>query len=162
MPIKTADLCDQYADVLQIASPGLLDFGGRREFFGEIVTLKLFEDNSLVREVLSTNGEGRVLVVDGAASMRCALLGDMLAAKAVENAWRGLVINGCIRDCAAIAAMPLGVKALGTHPLKSQKKGTGQMNVPVTFSQVTFSPGHYLYADTDGLVVASRPLHQRD
>lgn len=162
MPIKTADLCDQYADLLQIASPGLLDFGGRREFFGAIVTLKLFEDNSLVREALSTNGEGRVLVVDGGASMRCALLGDMLAAKAVENAWRGLVINGCIRDCAAIATMPLGVRALGTHPLKSQKKGTGQVNVPLTFAQVTFSPGHFLYADTDGLVVASRPLHRRD
>ena len=158
MPIKTADLCDKYGDQLQIASPGLLDYGGQMHFSGEIVTLKLFEDNSLVGEALDSNGEGRVLVIDGGASMRCALLGDMLASKAARNAWSGFVINGCIRDSAEIAAMHLGVKALGTHPLKSVKKGAGEKNIAVTFSQVTFRPGAYLYADRDGLVVASGPL----
>ncbi|UCH54249.1 MAG: ribonuclease E activity regulator RraA [Pseudomonadota bacterium] len=158
MSSKTADLCDQYSDRLQIASPGLLDFGGRLGFSGEIVTLKLFEDNSLVRELLGTKGAGKVLVVDGGGSMRCALLGDMLAGKAVENGWSGLVINGCIRDALEIAILPLGVKALGTHPQKSEKKGTGERNIPVSFSQVTFRTGHYLYADRDGLVVAAERL----
>lgn len=155
---KTADLCDDHSDKLQIASPGLRDFGGRRRFYGEIVTLKLFEDNSLVREMVGSAGSGRVLVVDGGASMRCAVLGDLLAAQAVENGWSGLVINACIRDSEEIAGMALGVKALGTHPLKTEKKGIGEKNLPVNFCNVTFRPGYYLYADSDGVVVAEEPL----
>jgi regulator of ribonuclease activity A len=158
MPISTADLCDAYSDRLQIAAPGLLDFGGRVEFSGEIVTLRLFEDNSLVRELLDTHGDGRVLVVDGGGSLRCALLGDMLAGKAVANGWSGLVINGCIRDAARIATLPLGVKALATHPKKSEKRGSGEKNIPVSFMEVHFRPGHYLYADRDGLIVAAERL----
>ncbi|MGD8556848.1 MAG: ribonuclease E activity regulator RraA, partial [Chromatiales bacterium] len=147
MQFKTADLCDAHSDTLQIAEPGFRDYGGSTRFHGEIVTLKLFEDNSLVRDTLALPGHGKVLVVDGGGSRRCALLGDMLAAKAVENGWNGILINGCIRDAAEIAGMPLGVKALDTHPLKSIKRGVGETNLQLRFAGVTFNPGASLYAD---------------
>jgi regulator of ribonuclease activity A len=159
MSFKTADLCDAHSDKLQIAEPGFRSFGGHSRFHGEIVTVKLFEDNSLVRETLGLPGHGKVLVVDGGGSRRCALLGDMLAASAVENHWSGILVNGCIRDSADIADMSLGVMALDTHPLKSVKKGIGEMNVPVRFAGVTFRPGEYLYADEDGVILSSTALH---
>jgi regulator of ribonuclease activity A len=158
MPFKTADLCDDHSDSLQIAEPGFSSYGGKPRFHGEIVTLKLFEDNSLVRETLGTPGNGKVLVVDGGGSLRCALLGDLLAARAVENGWSGILINGCIRDSAEIATMPLGVRALATHPLKSVKRGVGETNVPVRFAGVTFRPGDTLYADEDGIVLSGSDL----
>lgn len=154
MTFKTADLCDDHSEQLQIAEPGFQNYGGNTHFSGQIVTIKLFEDNSLVRETVGSPGEGKVLVVDGGGSMRCALLGDLLAAKAVDNGWSGILINGCIRDSAEISDMALGVKALSTHPLKSVKKGVGEMNVPVRFAGVTYNPGDYLYADEDGVVVS--------
>ncbi|NQU63035.1 MAG: ribonuclease E activity regulator RraA [SAR324 cluster bacterium] len=157
MSFKTADLCDEFSDQLQIASPGLTDFGGLTKFCGQIVTLKLFEDNSLVREAVATEGNGRVLVVDGGGSLRCAVLGDLLAEKAVKNGWSGLVINGCVRDSADIAGMKLGVKALASHPLKTEKRGLGDKNVVVNFCGVTFRPGEYLYADEDGIIVSATP-----
>jgi len=159
MSFKTADLCDAHSDKLQIAEPGFRSFGGHSRFHGEIVTVKLFEDNSLVRETLGLPGHGKVLVVDGGGSRRCALLGDMLAASAVENHWSGILVNGCIRDSADIADMSLGVMALDTHPLKSVKKGIGEMNLPVRFAGVTFRPGEYLYADEDGVILSSTALH---
>jgi regulator of ribonuclease activity A len=159
MSFKTADLCDAHSDKLQIAEPGFRSFGGHSRFHGEIITVKLFEDNSLVRETLGLPGHGKVLVVDGGASRRCALLGDLLAASAVENRWSGILVNGCIRDSADIADMSLGVMALDTHPLKSVKKGIGEMNVPVRFAGVTFRPGEYLYADEDGVILSSTALH---
>lgn len=158
MTFKTADLCDEHSDQLQIAIPGLLDFGARKSFYGQIVTLKLFEDNSRVREVLDSEGEGRVLVVDGGASMRCAIMGDMLAAKAVANHWNGVILNACIRDSVDIAGMDLGVKALGTHPLRSVKRNTGEKDIPVMFLNVTFRSGEYVYADPDGVIVSRTPL----
>ena len=158
MDFKTTDLCDAYADNLQIAEPVFGDFGGRLAFCGAIVTLKLFEDNSLVRSTLEQAGQGQVLVVDGGGSIRCALLGDQLAELAATNGWAGIVINGCIRDSAAIAAIDLGVKALAVHPLKSVKRGTGERDKPVRFADVHFIPGHYLYADEDGLLVSERAL----
>jgi regulator of ribonuclease activity A len=158
MHFKTADLCDQHSAEVQIVSPGLLSYGGTTKFYGRIVTLKLFEDNSLLRDLLSEAGNGQVIVVDGGGSMRCALLGDMLASKAVQNGWSGLVINGCIRDSAEINTMAIGIRALGTHPLKSLKKGVGEKNLPVTFACTEFRPGYYLYADEDGMLVAPAPL----
>ena len=155
---KTADLCDEHSDNLQIARPGLLNYGGRTKFHGKIVTVKLHEDNALVREILNADGHGMVLVVDGGGSTRCALLGDILAAKAVENGWNGIIINGCIRDSVDIHRMDIGVKALGTHPLKSVKQDTGQLNVPVHFGRVTYSPGEYIYADEDGTIISPVPL----
>jgi regulator of ribonuclease activity A len=151
----TADLFDDHADRLQIASAGFRDFVARTRFHGAIATVKAYEDNSRVREAVGSPGEGRVLVVDGGGSLQRAMLGDMLAQKAVDNGWSGIVINGCIRDSAAIARMPLGVKALGTVPAKTDKRGEGLADVVVRFAGVTFTPGHWLYADEDGIVVAS-------
>lgn len=155
---KTADLCDEYSDELRICDPLFLSFGGRPRFFGQVSTIRCFEDNSLVRTAVGEPGHGRVLVVDGGGSRRCALLGDQLATKAVENGWAGILINGMIRDSAEIASMPLGVKALGTHPLKSVKRGIGDRDVPVRFAGVSFVPGHHLYADEDGIVCSDRAL----
>ena len=155
---RTTDLCDEHSDNLQIADPFFSDFGGRELFHGPIATVKTFEDNSRVRERVAEPGEGRVLVVDGGGSLRCALLGDLLAEKAVKNGWAGVIVNGCIRDSAEIAEMDLGVKALATHPLKSVKRGLGDDDVPVRFAGVDFVPGHYLYADSDGIIVSETEL----
>jgi regulator of ribonuclease activity A len=154
----TTDLCDDHSDHLQIAEPALRNYGGRSQFHGPISTLKVFEDNTLVRKTLEQPGEGKVLVVDGGGSHRCALLGDQIAELAVNNGWAGVVIYGCIRDSADIAGMDIGVRALNTHPLKSVKRGEGQENIPVRFLGVTFTPGHHLYADEDGVIVSEKAL----
>lgn len=152
------ELCDQFPELVQVVEPMFGNFGGRERFGGEIVTLKAFEDNSLVREQVALPGEGRVLVVDGGGSMRRAMLGDMLAEKAANNGWAGIIIYGCIRDVNAIADLDLGVQALGAHPMKTDKKGVGELNVEVTFGGVTFKPGNYLYADNNGVLVSSEKL----
>jgi regulator of ribonuclease activity A len=154
MVFATADLCDEHGADVQVAEPVFRDFGGRSRFSGPIATCKVFEDNQLVRATLEGPGNGRVLVVDGGASLRCALLGDQLAHLGVKNGWNGVVVWGCIRDAAPIASMDIGVKALATHPRRSVKKGDGSTGIPVTFAGVTFEPGAYLYADEDGVVVA--------
>lgn len=143
---------------VRIVAPMFRDYGGNIEFSGSISTLKIFEDNSLVREMLSEPGSNRVLVVDGGGSLRCALLGDRLGELAVKNGWAGLVIYGAIRDAAEIAKLPLGVKALNTYPLKSRKRGLGDKNLPVRFGEVTFTPDEWLYADLDGIIVSAVPL----
>jgi regulator of ribonuclease activity A len=147
------DLCDAHPD-LRIAEPLFRDFGGLREFAGAIATLKVFEDNSLVRESLEQPGNGRVLVVDGGGSLRCALLGGNLAALAEKNGWAGVIVYGAVRDVKELAAARVGVKALAPHPKKSQKAGAGERDVPVTFAGVTFKNGEYVYADEDGIVVS--------
>lgn len=158
MDIKTADLCDQYSDELEVCEPLFGDFGGELRFGGSIATIKCFEDNSLVRELTGERGDGRVLVIDAGGSMRRAVVGDMLAKKAVDNGWSGIVVYGCIRDSAALATLPIGVKALGVHPLKTDKRGEGQRDIVVRFGGVTFHPGDWLYADEDGIIVARRQL----
>ena len=162
MTFKTADLCDDHEGKISVAEPLFADFGGNICFSGKIFTIKCFEDNSLVRESLSENGKGRVLVVDGGGSLRCALLGDQLAELALNNGWVGILVNGCIRDSAQIAEMKIGVMALATHPRKSIKLGHGQTQVPVSFAGVTFSPDQYVYCDTDGLVLANESLVLKD
>jgi len=127
-------------------------------FSGSFVTLKVFEDSSLLRVVLSAGGLDRVLVVDGSASIRCALLDRPLAELAVQNGWAGVVINGCVRHTAALAGLAIGIKALAAHPLKSFKHGVGEHDIPLRFAGVHFLPGQYLYADEDGLVVAAKTL----
>ncbi len=149
---KTADIYDEFETQIQVCEPIFSDFGGRRRFSGPIATIKCHEDNSLVRELLGQPGEGRVLVVDAGGSMRCAMLGDILAQKGVDNGWAGVLMYGCIRDAKEISEMPLGVKALATIPKKSVKKGAGESGNPVTFAQVEFRPGDWLYADEDGVV----------
>lgn len=163
MNFQTADLCDKFEDRvrsggLQVLEPMLNSFGGRAAFHGRIATLKLFEDNSLVRKALESPGEGRVLVIDGGGSLRCALVGDQLAALGVENGWAGIVVYGCIRDSRAIGEMDIGVLALDTHPLKSIKKNVGETGLAVRFGGVTFLPGHYLYADEDGVLISPTSL----
>lgn len=146
------------AGKVRIVAPIFRDYGGNLAFSGAIATLKVFEDNALVREMLSEPGEGRVLAVDGGGSLRCALLGDRLGALAVKNGWAGLVIYGAIRDAAELSKLPLGVKALNTFPLKSQPRGFGKKNISVRFGEVTFITGEWLYADLDGIVVSSVAL----
>jgi regulator of ribonuclease activity A len=157
-PIMTADLCDAHADQLQIARPEFRAYGGRRPFGGRIHTVQVFKDNVLIRRQIEKSVTDAVLVIDGGGSLECALVGDTLAGLAERNGWQGIVVNGCIRDAAAIAARPIGIRALNTHPLKSGKRGTGQENLPVTFAGVTFRPGEYLYADEDGMVVSAVKL----
>ncbi len=154
----TTDLCDDHADKLQIAEPIFQDFGTTTRFAGPITTLKIFEDNSLVRDVLEMEGNGGVLVVDGGGSKRCALLGGNLAVLAQKNNWAGVIVYGCIRDREEIEDTTVGVKALAAHPLKSNKRGIGDKDVTVKFAGVTFTPGAWLYADKDGMVVSQTRL----
>ena len=157
---KTADLCDEHFDkgIIQICQPVFSDFGGYHQFHAKIHTIHFFEDNSNNREAVSTTSDGGVLVVDAGASLQCAMLGDMLAEKAVKNGWSGIIMNGLIRDSDEISGMSLGLKALGTCPLKSIKKGLGSRDVPVAFAGVRFVPGDYVYADQDGIIVSTEPL----
>ncbi len=158
MSIATADLYDEYGDTLQIATPMFNDYGGQMSFYGPVSTVKVFEDNSMVRAALEQAGSGRVLVVDGGGSLRCALLGDMLAELGQNNDWAGVIVYGCIRDSAVISTMKIGVKALNTNPRKSVKKGAGERDVTVSFADVTISPGNYIYADEDGFVISEKKL----
>ncbi len=158
MKVTTADLSDAHP-AADIVEPVFLDFGGLRSFHGPVVTVKVFEDNALVRTVLEEPGGGRVLVVDGGGSMRCALIGGNMAQLGVANGWQGVVVFGCIRDSGEIRDLPIGVKALGTHPRKSQKGlHTGHRDRTVTFAGVTFRSGQWLYADSDGILVSAVPL----
>ncbi len=155
MSFDTADLCDRFAqtDNFQVAEPVLRHFGGSRRFCGQITTLKVFEDNSLVRATLAEKVDGRVLVVDGGGSKRCALIGDTLAGLALENGWQGIVVYGSIRGSELIRQLPIGVMALNTNPLRSNKHGHGDRDVMITFAGVNFKKDHYLYADGDGIIV---------
>jgi regulator of ribonuclease activity A len=154
----TADLCDGHGGQLQIAQPIFRSYGGRPGFAGRIHTVQVFKDNVRGRRRLEQAVSDAVLVVDGGGSLECAPVGDILAGMAAENGWQGIVVNACIRDAAAIASLPIGIRALSTHPLKSGKQGLGRENLPLVFAGVTFRPGEYLYADTDGLVVSPVPL----
>jgi len=158
MMISTPDLCDEYGDAVQVAEPIFKHYGALRQFGGEVVTVKCFEDNSLVGEMVRSAGAGRVLVVDGGASPRRSLLGDQLVSHAVDNNWAGIVIYGYIRDVEEVELMAMGVMALGTIPRKTEKLGEGKVNVPLQFAGLHIEPGHYLYADATGLIVADRSL----
>ncbi len=159
MSFKTADLSDEHSAKLKVPYDMFQSYGAKQSFHGEVVTVKVFEDNVLVKAQLETDGRGKVLVVDGGGSTRCALLGDNVAALAEKNGWEGVIINGAIRDAADIDCMHVAIKALGTHPFKSVKKGEGDVNIPVTFGGITFHPGEYLYSDADGIIVAPDRLH---
>lgn len=156
--MKTTDICDAHKQLVQVAHPVWRDFGGVVEFNGLAATLKVFEDNSLVRAALETAGDGRVLVVDGGGSLRCALLGGMLGELGVQNAWAGIVIYGCVRDRDELAACQLGVKALATHPRRSEKHHAGQSGIPIEIAGVVVREGDWVCADEDGLIVAERAL----
>jgi regulator of ribonuclease activity A len=154
----TPDLCDEFGPELQVADPVFRDFGGIRRFAGVVETVRVEDDNALVREVLTEEGRGRVLVVDGRGSLRCALFGGRLAALAHTNGWNGVVVNGCVRDCSEISATRIGVKALAPSPRRSGKTGAGERSTPLRFAGISVRPGGYLYADEDGIIVAERDL----
>lgn len=157
MEIILPDLCDQYPDV-EVLDLIFNNYGGKQAFGGEVVTVKCFEDNSKVKELVATDGTGKVMVVDGGGSMRAALLGDMLAEKALSNGWQGLIIYGCIRDIDIIRTLDLGVQALSIHPRKTDKRGLGDINVTVTFAGVTIKPKQYVYADNNGIILSDKKL----
>ena len=152
METSTADLYDEHGEHLASVSLQFQDLGGNLRFTGPIRTIRCIEDNGLVKSTLNSPGDGAVLVVDGGGSLNTALMGDMIAEAAVANGWAGVVINGAIRDRAALARLPLGVKALGSNPRKSAKESAGDVDVTVTFGGVTFRPGAVLYADDDGIL----------
>lgn len=159
MTLATTDLSDAHPEA-QVCDPVFRDFGGQRAFHGPIKTLKIFEDNALLRATLETPGNGQVLVVDAGGSMRCAVLGGNLGQLAVKNHWAGLLVYGCIRDAEEIAAQPVGVKALATHPRKSEKGlHSAHADRVVSFAGVTFRPGAWLYADADGVIVSDNKIN---
>ena len=156
---STCDISDQLNPHVQYLDPIFKSYGGNTAFSGRIVTIKCFEDNSLVEEALKMNGKGCVLVVDAGESLRCAMLGDKRASDAIKNEWEGIVVNGSIRDSVMINSMTIGIKALGVCPRKSIKKGNGKRNLTVDFSNVKFIPNHYLYADEDGVIVIENKVN---
>ena len=160
MTLSTADLCDAYSSLpgFQIAKPVFKSFGSNSSFAGQITTLKVLEDNVLIRNTLEQPVDNRVLVIDGQGSLNCALLGDNLALIAHQNGWQGIVINGCIRDSEPINLIPIGIKALATHPLKSQKNGTGSQDLVINFAGISFKPDHYIFSDPYGIVVSNEKI----
>ena len=158
MQFTTADLSDAYPDSVQVVEPLFQEFGGLSKFCGPIATVRVFEDNVLVRGILETRGLGQVLVVDGGGSRRCALVGGRLATLAHANGWAGLLIHGSVRDSTELSGVPLGVRALGVTPVRSKRAGIGEQGITVSFAGVAFVPGHFLYADSDGVLLAPRNL----
>jgi regulator of ribonuclease activity A len=155
---STADLYDEHGESLQSCDLQLRQYGACPAFAGRITTVRCFEDNALLKAVLSDeDGTGRVLVVDAGGSVHTAVMGDMIAKIALNNRWAGVILNGAVRDVAILATLPLGIKALGSNPRKSKKTGAGERGVPVEFGGVVFTPGALLYSDDDGVVVLAAP-----
>lgn len=152
------DLCDEYPNDVAVLETQFNHYGQHQVFSGQAVTVKCFEDNSVVKQLVSTPGNGKVIVVDGGGSMRRALLGDMLAEAAVNNGWAGLVINGCIRDVTTINTLAIGVKALGTTPIKTDKRNIGDQDITIRFAGVTINSGDWVYADQNGVLISVKPL----
>lgn len=157
---STSLLCDRYGDstVIQIAEPIFQHFGAKLKFSGQISTLKVFEDSSSVQSLLSEKVLGKILVVDGGGSHRCALVDLPMASLAVENGWQGIIVYGCIRDSESLAKLPIGIFALHAHPLKGHSKSPGERDQSVNFAGVHFKKDHFLYADSDGIIVSESML----
>ena len=158
MNISTPDLCDSHPERVRVVDPIFRNYGGILSFGGEIVTVKCFEDNSRVKELANTEGMGKVMVVDGGGSLKKALLGDLIAQSALDNGWQGFIIYGCIRDVEPISTMKIGVKALNSIPLKTERKGLGEKDVTISFGGVTFNPGEFVYCDETGIIVSNEQL----
>ncbi|HJF33552.1 MAG TPA: ribonuclease E activity regulator RraA [Sporosarcina psychrophila] len=160
MDIKTADVCDEFGTELQVCSVEFKSFGKNKRFSGPIATVKVFEDNVLVKEALQTIPAGSVLVVDGGGSRNCALMGGNLGVIAETNKLAGVIIYGCIRDTAELREQNIGVLALGSNPMKSKKEGKGEQGNELNFGEVDWIPNYYVYADEDGIIVAARNLYK--
>lgn len=163
MSFFTCDICDANEDklasgALRAMPPIFMKFGSRQKFFGPAVTLKVFEENALVRSKLETLGNGQVLVIDGGSSFRCALVGGNLASLAQQNGWAGIIVNGCVRDTEEINACDIGVRALAAFPVRSAKRASGEQDVRISIAGVSISPGDWIYADADGVLVAADNL----
>ncbi len=156
-PRSTCDLVDEYGERLQSCDVQFRQFGGRTAFAGRVRTLRVFQDNLLVREVLAEPGDGQVLVIDGDGSLHTALCGDLMAGIGVDSGWAGLVIHGAVRDVNVLRTLDIGLKALGSNPRKSAKTGAGERDVVVEFGGVRFAPGAELHSDDDGIVVLPAP-----
>jgi regulator of ribonuclease activity A len=158
MTKSTCDISDKLHPNVQYLEPVYKIYGVKTAFSGRIVTIKCFEDNSLVEEALKTNGKDSVLVIDAGGSKNCAMLGDKRVTDAINNKWEGIIVNGVIRDSAIINTMPIGIRALGVCPLKHKEKGAGENNLIIYFSNVKFTPNQYLYADEDGVIVTKNEV----
>jgi regulator of ribonuclease activity A len=158
MSFTTADLVDAHSDAVKSCEAQFRQYGGRVRFHGPIRTVKSTGDNALLKQTLSTAGDGAVLVVDGGGSLSSALVGDIMAGMGQKNGWAGLVIWGAVRDIVALGGLDIGIKALGSNPWRSSKNGTGQVDVPVSFGGVEFRPGNWLYSDEDGILVSGKKL----
>lgn len=164
--LVTTDLCDAHEDKLadgslRVFPPVFKSFGKRGAFHGPAYTLKVHEDNALIRATLETAGDGQVLVVDGGGSQRCALVGGQLALLAEKNNWAGVVVNGCIRDSLEIDACEIGVRALATMPRRAAKKGVGERNIAIKIADIGIAPGNWVYADADGVLISDAALHEK-
>jgi regulator of ribonuclease activity A len=155
-PRATADLVDDIGPAVRSCDTQFRQFGARAVFAGPVHTVRCFEDNALLKSVLSEPGDGGVLVVDGGASLHCALVGDVIAGLGESNGWAGIIVNGAVRDAAALRSIDIGIKALGTNPRKSTKTGAGERDVEVEFGGITFAPGEIAYSDDDGIVVVTQ------
>ncbi|MBF4256233.1 ribonuclease E activity regulator RraA [Vibrio anguillarum] len=159
MEYNTSALCDIYLDQVDVVEPMFSNFGGSASFAGQLTTIKCFEDNGLIREVLEQDGLGRVLLIDGGGSLRRALIDAELAALAEENEWEGIVVYGCVREVDELEEMSIGIQALASIPVGASNQGIGEVDVPVNFGGVTFLPGDYLYADNTGIILSPEPLN---
>jgi len=158
MPFNSNDLYDQHLETIQVATPIFKNFGGRKKFHGQICTVKAFEDNTFIKKAFEDDGTGKVLVIDGSGSLRCAMMGDQIAALGKSNGWEGTIIFGCIRDSVEIKKLDFGVKALATIPRKTIKRQQGLRDIPIHFADANFIPGHYIYSDEDGILISDKPL----
>lgn len=155
MSFSTCDLSDRNPEQAQIVGTPLRDFGARSRFSGRAVTIKCFEDNSRIKDVLATPGDGRVLVVDAGGSTRCAMLGDMIATDAVANGWSGIIVFGCVRDTAVLATLAIGIKAVGAIPRRSTRRGEGSIDIQIEIGTAKICPGDMIVADEDGVIAFS-------
>ena len=166
MSIATTDLCDQFendihAGLIHVLPPVFQSFGQAQAFHGQAVTFKVFEDNTLIKKALENdNGTGKVMVIDGGASVRCALVGGNIAKAGTQNGWAGIVVDGCVRDTGEINELAIGVRALAAMPLRSLKKGAGERDLGVHIQGVRVNPGDWVYADADGIVVSPKAQHE--
>lgn len=159
MTFATADLCDAHPDAVRVCQTAFRTFGKVTAFSGPLRTLSVLDDNALVRATLERPGQGAVLVINGGGSLKRALVGDNLARLAIDNGWAGIVVHGAVRDSAVLDTMDIGVKAVGTIPVRADRDGLGEIDIPTAFGGVIFTPGDWLYADADGVVVAPHRLH---
>lgn len=158
MEYSTSALCDIYLDQVDVVEPMLSNFGGRSAFSGQITTVKCFEDNGVIREILEQDGVGRILLIDGGGSLRRALIDAEIASLAEENEWEGLVLYGSVREVDELEELNLGIQALASIPVGASSQGIGEVDVAVNFGGVTFLPEDYLYADNTGVILSQSPL----